>query len=955
MNLLKIFLVSILLIHLSANANTLENVTLQLQWKHQFEFAGFYAAKEQGYYKDAGIDVKFLEYDGKSTISNIVLSKKADFGLTYSSLITDYLNNKDVVLVANYFKQSTPENVLNPSAYHLTLFTSKEYALKHPNVVQKFKEATNRGWRYALDNKEQIVNLILKKYNTQHKTKEALLFEVNQIEQIILPNIKKKSDFIFNKKERQWLQKNPVIKIAYLASWPKNNNGLNIHTQYLKLLRKYGNLNIFATEFASWKDAYSNVLNNNFIDGILYLSKSKEREKYFNFLPPYSFVPVNLVVKEKNHTIKSLKDLNNRSIYTLKGSISNQIIQESGFHIKTIPLATEEKLIEALANKHSKADAMLTFNYDKYKFKKNGLKVVKRIQNKYGNVHIGIAKNNPLVYSILKKAHDNIPKEQLAKIQKFQSIKQSYSFYNTLTSREKLYLSNKKSITMCVDPDWEPYEKIDKNGNYIGLAADYMQLIEKKIDKKIKLIKTKTWKESLKFAKEGKCEILSFLNKTPQREKFFNFTPIMYSEPEVIVAKDDVTYLDGISSLEHKTIGLVKGYRTDEYISKHYPKMKIKYIKNYEEGIRLVSNGTIDVTVNALLGTAYLIRKSNLSNIKIAGKTELTNNYKIGIIKDEPLLHSILTKVVSSITKKEKEKILSNWISVKFEQGYNYELFWKFLIIVIIIFLLFAHRQYTIKKINKELKEQVDKQVSQIVEKDRMIFQQNKLASMGEMIENIAHQWRQPLSQVNAAVMSIDDIAYDAGCLSEEMEKELKDIENATKYMSKTIDDFREFMSENNSEEIFKIDDVFTQCLGIISKSLAYHSIEVTTEIDKSLKVKGLSSEFLQVLMIVLNNAKEAIILNEIKKGKIVVKGYEKNSSIYLSITDNAGGIDEDIIDKIFEPYFTTKHKSQGTGLGLYISKMIIEGKFKGKLLMENRDSGACILMEFKKRKENND
>ncbi len=222
---------------------------------------------------------------------------------------------------------------------------------------------------------------------------------------------------------------------------------------------------------------------------------------------------------------------------------------------------------------------------------------------------------------------------------------------------------------------------------------------------------------------------------------------------------------------------------------------------------------------------------------------------------------------------------------------------------------------------------------------------------MGEMIGNIAHQWRQPLSQVNAAVMTIDDIAYDNGCLNEQMKKELNDIENATKYMSDTIDDFRKFISSNKNDDIFYVKDAIDQCLGIIAKPLERNSIELKIDIDKSLKIQGSSSEFLQVLMIVFNNAKDAIISNKIKNAQIQIKGYTAKDKIILSILDNGGGIQNDIIDKIFDPYFTTKHKSKGTGLGLYISKMIIDGKLNGKLSIKNIEEGACVFIEFDKYK----
>lgn len=759
-----------------------------------------------------------------------------------------------------------------------------------------------------------------------------------------------KERFVLNltSSEQKWLTQNKTIKIASLTSWPKDTEGQNIHTQYLDLLRKYGNLNIYNVEFESWNEAYNKVINNEVVDAILYLSWSKERSgNYFNYLPAYSFVPVNLVVKKTNTSIKSLKDLEGKTVYTLKKSISNTIVKQSGLNINTISLQSEEALVEALASKQAKADGLLTFNYDENSFENNGLKVVKRIQNRYGDVHIGVSKKEKELFAILAKAHNNIPKNELERIQIFRDIQSNNRFINKLNSKEKAYLTKKNSITMCVDPDWEPYERIDKEGKHIGLAADFINLIEKKLEKQFELIPTNSWEESLEFAKNGQCEILSFLNQTPQRDKFLNFTSTLYSEADMIVAKDDVSYIDGLDALIGKTVGVVKGYRTDEYVKKHYPNIHIKYIKNYEEGIRLVSEGKLYAIVNSLLGTAHLIKKSNLIDIKIAGKTKLDNDYKIGIIKSEPLLTQIVSKAVASIKQNQKEKIVSNWLTVKFEQSTDYSLILKALLIMVVILIFVYYRHYTIRAVNKQLKKEMKEQLEQIVEKDRMIFEQNKLTAMGEMIENIAHQWRQPLSQINSAVLLIDDEVYDLKIKNELIQTKLSEIESMTRYMSKTIDDFKDYYSKDKEKHTFKISDTIVKAISIVDASFHYNSISIEYDLDKKLDFYGIENELLQVILVILNNAKDILVDREISKPHIEVILKKQNKKIFIQIRDNGGGIDLESPQKIFEPYFTTKHKSQGTGLGLYLAKRIIEESMGGYLGVENIKAGACFTIKL--------
>mgnify|MGYP005843209839 CR=1 FL=1 len=1052
-----------------------ENIKLQLQWKHQFEFAGFYAAKEKGFYEEAGLDVEFLQYDGNSKIVESILQNKAHFGLTYTSIISEYLKGKPVKLLANYFKQSplvlitqphitsiqqleskkvmgvsddidsitlmmmlekfgvdsndiinipsdfslnqfinkkidamavftTNEvfeldkqgvkyNLFDPASYgteyyDVNLFTSSKFAQQHPQKVQKFIQASNKGWEYALKHKKEIVDLILKKYNTQKRSKDALLFEANQIEQIMLAKVKSIgsidkdrvkliaqniiesgyekdtrlsqidnlifaaspfAESLYTKQELEWLKNNPNIRIAYLSIWRKVNNENNFHVdiEYMEMLNKYGDLALSVLDFDTWNEAYTQAIKGDLVHGI-YLSYTKEREQnYFNYLPSYFYTPAYLVVREDDQDIKELRDLDGKKVYSNRGSVTDDIIKETKLDIEILGVKEDIEAINDLGGENPKGDAIVLFYYDKEVFEKAGLKVVKTLYSKYGEMHIGFSKRYPQLHAILTKAHNAIPKNELAKLQNLSYISDKKEKSFSLNRQEQQYLQFKKEITMCVDPDWEPYEVITKDGEYIGLGADFLALISQRIGKNFTLIPTKNWQESLEFAKEGKCEILPFLNSTPKREEFLTFTPTLYEESEVIVARDEVTFLAGFDALEGKKVGIVKGYKTDEYIKNNHPEIEVVYIKNYEEGIKKVSDGKLFATINSLLGTAHLIQKSALSNIKIAGETPLQNSYKIGVIKTEPLLASILSKAAQTITQKDRNKILSNWVSVKFEQKVDYSLVWKILGFVVVMFLFFLHRQYTISKINKDLTQKIEAQYKNLLQKDRMIFQQNKLVSMGEMIENIAHQWRQPLSQVNASVMMLEDIAYDYGVLNEKFERELDDIEKSTLYMSRTIDDFKTFVNEKNNDQLFFIEDALNQCLGIVSKSIEYHGIKIVTDIDKNIKIQGNINEFSQVLMVLLNNAKEAIISSDTKnKGEIKIKASQESRFCNLSICDNGGGIPEDMLEKIFEPYFTTKHKAQGTGLGLYISKMIIEGKMQGKLMVKNSIKGACFITQ---------
>ncbi|HOI83169.1 MAG TPA: HAMP domain-containing sensor histidine kinase, partial [Campylobacterales bacterium] len=225
----------------------------------------------------------------------------------------------------------------------------------------------------------------------------------------------------------------------------------------------------------------------------------------------------------------------------------------------------------------------------------------------------------------------------------------------------------------------------------------------------------------------------------------------------------------------------------------------------------------------------------------------------------------------------------------------------------------------------------------------------SRLASMGEMISNIAHQWRQPL---NALAMRVQDVPlavqFDEMNLDYATNFKTESME-LIRYMSQTIDDFRNFFKPDKEKKEFDLRDSIKKANAIVKDAMKSSYIDILLELpEEELNIFGYPSEFSQVLINILNNAKDA--LNEHKKDgdkHIKITAHKSGDNIVVSVADNAGGVPDAIIDKIFDPYFSTKSASQGTGLGLYMSKMIIEQNMGGKLGVRNTEDGACFEMVF--------
>ncbi|MBD3793613.1 MAG: HAMP domain-containing histidine kinase, partial [Campylobacterales bacterium] len=206
-----------------------------------------------------------------------------------------------------------------------------------------------------------------------------------------------------------------------------------------------------------------------------------------------------------------------------------------------------------------------------------------------------------------------------------------------------------------------------------------------------------------------------------------------------------------------------------------------------------------------------------------------------------------------------------------------------------------------------------------------IITQQARLASMGEILENIAHQWRQPLNTVSWILNDIK-IKAELGKESEIDIKEMtKKINNTIQFLSGTIDDFRRYTDRNDMAQTFNLKKTIESTIMLIFETFKRNNISITVDCDESISYKGLESNIKHVIVNLLNNARDAFEEKGIKNGEIVIRVYHEKDELIIAVRDNAGGIPKSILRNIFEPYFTTKHKSQGTGLGLYMSKSMIE------------------------------
>jgi len=234
-------------------------------------------------------------------------------------------------------------------------------------------------------------------------------------------------------------------------------------------------------------------------------------------------------------------------------------------------------------------------------------------------------------------------------------------------------------------------------------------------------------------------------------------------------------------------------------------------------------------------------------------------------------------------------------------------------------------QEHKLELLNQSLEDKIGQEVVKNRDKDKVLYEQTKMAALGEMIGNIAHQWRQPLSVISTGVTgmimqkkfgTLDDEKFYFMCNS---------INENAQYLSSTIDDFRNFIRGESKKELFNLKTAIDSFLSLVNSSIKKYNIQMQVEIAEDIDINGLQNELNQCLINLFNNSKDALLIIEPKL--IFISAYREEDKLVIVFKDNGGGIDENIIDKVFEPYFTTKHQSMGTGLGLNMAyRLIVEG-----------------------------
>lgn len=510
-----------------------------------------------------------------------------------------------------------------------------------------------------------------------------------------------------------------------------------------------------------------------------------------------------------------------------------------------------------------------------------------------------------------------------------------------LTAEQQAYLQQLGPITLAPDPDWLPYESIDAQGNFTGIAADLLALLEARLGLQFHLVPTRDWDEALALSQAGAVLALPFLNQTPEREDWLIFTEPLFIDPNVFVTRREHPFITDAAQLAGERVVLPSGTSIEEFVRRDFPDLEVLLVPDERQVFQAVEHGKADLAIRSLAVAAYTIRKEGLFNLQIAGQApeHFTNRLRMGILKDEPMLRDILNQGIATITPREREVILNRHVNIEWVQLADYGLIVRVVGTLLILLLVSAYWSYRLKR-------EVDKRIALANAlrhaNDRLTVaiheEQQANQRQCQFLHMIGHEFRTPLTVVTSSV----ELIRESGCADlPPLASVLQRHDEAVGYMTDLINNALNLEHFTSASLSAKSESV--EVAALLRQVVEYYRYTNTSTQSIDLETQpGRVMADPALLTICIHNLLDNALKFSPPGSRVFLQGLSGQAEFLIRVCDEGPGIAEADLGKIFDKYYRQEGlQVAGFGLGLYIVAQIIHAH-GGDINVHNRPEGGC-------------
>ena len=529
-----------------------------------------------------------------------------------------------------------------------------------------------------------------------------------------------------------------------------------------------------------------------------------------------------------------------------------------------------------------------------------------------------------------------------------------------LSKNERKWLDSHSNIKLAPDPEFLPIEYFNSDDKYIGIAADFVTLIEKKLNFKLNIIRLKNWEEVLEKTRDQEVDMWGAGTATPQRLEYMLFTEPFIELPAVIIVRNQAKNSLSLKELEKMKVAVISGYGIHDYLSNNNPLIKLDTVPDISTGLKKVSFGMVDALVANVALASYYIEKDGISNLKISGDSGYFYKWGFASRKDWPVLNQILQKGIELVSEKEKQAIYRKWVGLKADSSFKLKNILIPLVVVVAIFLVVGTLIYN-RLLKKEVQKRTEELEKELVERKRAETEsiiakedaEKASKAKSEFLARMSHELRTPMNSILGfgQILEVDQEKI----LTKTYKKNVNHILKAGNHLLGLINEVLDLSQIESGElkvslqniNVFTLVEELVQLIGPIAEQ---NDVTINWEsIEKNVFILADNNRLKQILINLVSNG----IKYNRNNGTVFISCDEKKQGfLRIKVEDNGIGIPKDKLESIFLQFVQVDmgiKKIEGTGIGLAVTKKLVE-LMNGTINVESElGKGSCFTIELPK------